>query len=134
MSETLRSNERYREGSCPCPCCGYLVHDSPPGSYDICRVCFWEDDLVQLRWPWYIDGANSESLVEAQNQYCTDIHAGRSRLSKWFAKKGPLKESEFRPIDPEIDNFDSVHDTKYEWPKDNTLLYWWRSSFWMRNE
>ncbi|WP_456240065.1 CPCC family cysteine-rich protein [Actinopolyspora lacussalsi] len=130
MSETLRSNGRYREGAYPCPCCGYLVHDSPPGSYDICQICSWEDDPVQLRWPWYSGGANSESLVEAQSEYRTDIHAGRSRLSKWFAKKGPSKGSGFRPIDPEVDNFDSSDDTQDEWPEDSTRLYWWRSSFW----
>lgn len=35
----------------PCPCCGHLVHEAPPGSFQICPVCGWEDDLVQLRWP-----------------------------------------------------------------------------------
>jgi hypothetical protein len=27
----------------PCPCCGYLTLDSR-GNYEICAVCFWEDD------------------------------------------------------------------------------------------
>jgi Cysteine-rich CPCC len=27
----------------PCPCCGYHTL-SERGGYDICRVCFWEDD------------------------------------------------------------------------------------------
>ncbi|NIP43329.1 MAG: hypothetical protein GWN61_14025, partial [candidate division Zixibacteria bacterium] len=31
-----------------CPCCGYRTLDDPPGSYDICGICFWEDDTVQL--------------------------------------------------------------------------------------
>lgn len=31
--------ERY-----PCPCCGHLVFEDPPGSYEICPVCFWEDE------------------------------------------------------------------------------------------
>jgi anaerobic ribonucleoside-triphosphate reductase len=29
----------------PCPCCGYQVFTGPPGSYEICPVCGWEDDL-----------------------------------------------------------------------------------------
>jgi hypothetical protein len=33
----------------PCPCCGHLVYIEPPGSHDICKVCFWEDDIVMLR-------------------------------------------------------------------------------------
>lgn len=27
----------------PCPCCGYMTLDRR-GAYDICPVCFWEDD------------------------------------------------------------------------------------------
>jgi len=42
----------------PCPCCGHRIFDEPPGSCDICKICFWEDDNVQLRWPDYAGGAN----------------------------------------------------------------------------
>lgn len=32
-----------------CPCCGYYTFDEKPsGTYDICEVCFWEDDPIQL--------------------------------------------------------------------------------------
>jgi hypothetical protein len=40
--------------------------DEPPGSYNICDVCGWEDDHVQLAHPRMGGGANGESLVEAQ--------------------------------------------------------------------
>ncbi|MEV5005913.1 CPCC family cysteine-rich protein [Streptomyces sp. NPDC055692] len=49
----------------PCPCCGHLIHDEPRGSNDICPVCFWEDDLSQLRWPT-TTGVSRVSLREAQ--------------------------------------------------------------------
>ena len=29
-----------------CPCCGYQSLDSD-GDYDICEICFWEDDPYQ---------------------------------------------------------------------------------------
>jgi hypothetical protein len=34
-----------RHGDAPyaCPCCGYLTLDER-GGYEICPVCFWEDD------------------------------------------------------------------------------------------
>lgn len=48
-----------------CPACGYLVNDEPPGSYNICPVCGWEDDDSQLRFPT-TTGANHVSLLEAQ--------------------------------------------------------------------
>jgi len=55
-------------GPYPCPACGFLVFVEPPGSYDICPVCGWEDDAVQLRHPALCGGANASSLVEAQRR------------------------------------------------------------------
>lgn len=31
------------EGPFACPCCGYLTLDER-GEFEICNVCFWEDD------------------------------------------------------------------------------------------
>ncbi|MFE1312539.1 CPCC family cysteine-rich protein [Streptomyces sp. NPDC058755] len=31
------------DGPCPCPCCGFLTLDER-GCFEICPVCFWEDD------------------------------------------------------------------------------------------
>lgn len=54
----------------PCPCCGYYTHKhEPDGSYDICPVCFWEDDPVQLEDPQYEGGANHVSLEQARLNY-----------------------------------------------------------------
>lgn len=52
----------------PCPACGFQVFDSPPGSYDICPVCGWEDDDVQLRYPLMGGGANKRCLAEQQSE------------------------------------------------------------------
>ncbi|MGM0878372.1 MAG: CPCC family cysteine-rich protein [Bacillota bacterium] len=53
-----------------CPCCGYKTLDEePPGTYDICGICFWEDDGVQYRDPDYEDGANEGSLRQAQQNF-----------------------------------------------------------------
>lgn len=51
----------------PCPSCGFLVFGEPPGSYEICPVCNWEDDCVQLASPGMRGGANKESLKEYQD-------------------------------------------------------------------
>lgn len=53
----------------PCPCCGFLtLEEEPPGTYEICPVCYWEDDLVQFQDPtaW---GANGVTLQEARQNF-----------------------------------------------------------------
>lgn len=53
-----------------CPCCGYKTfREEPTGNYDICTVCFWEDDPVQLQDPNYRDGANRVSLKQGQKNF-----------------------------------------------------------------
>lgn len=53
-----------------CPCCGYYTFDElPAGTYDICPVCFWEDDGWQLDNPDAEGGANKVSLNRARLNY-----------------------------------------------------------------
>ena len=53
-----------------CPCCGYKTLDEkPPGTDNICEVCFWEDDGVQFDDPDYTGGANLVSLRQAQKNF-----------------------------------------------------------------
>ncbi len=64
-SSGSRSANRY-----PCPCCGYLTLDQPAsGTYDICPVCFWEDDAVQNEDPDFDGGANKPSLNQARANF-----------------------------------------------------------------
>jgi hypothetical protein len=49
-----------------CACCGYRTLSEGSGSYEICDVCWWEDDPVQLASPLLRGGANKVSLAEAQ--------------------------------------------------------------------
>lgn len=65
MSATLCN---YLEMLYPCPACGFEVFDDVSGSYDICPVCDWEDDGVQLKFPVMQGGANGESLFEKQQK------------------------------------------------------------------
>jgi hypothetical protein len=76
--------------SYPCPSCGFLVFYEPPGSYDICSICGWEDDHVQLKHPLMRGGANGGSLFEYQQQILKEIpaevkeHGGYIRSPDWF--------------------------------------------------
>ena len=54
-----------------CPCCGYYTIDLDQGypCYDICPVCFWEDDPDQREDETLEDCANKISLIEARENY-----------------------------------------------------------------
>ena len=53
-----------------CPCCRYLtLSEAPPGTFEICPVCSWEDDNVQYDDPSYEGGANLESLNTARANF-----------------------------------------------------------------
>ena len=54
----------------PCPCCGYRTLTAEH-HYEICPICFWEDDPIQFDCPGYRGGANHESLEEARQNYRT---------------------------------------------------------------
>ena len=52
-----------------CPCCNFCTLEGRLGGFDICPVCYWEDDAVQNDDPDYKGGANGISLGEAQENY-----------------------------------------------------------------
>ena len=54
--------------SVACPCCGYLVFKER-GGWEICPICYWEDDPVQIADPWCPGGANRPCLEESQRNY-----------------------------------------------------------------
>lgn len=54
----------------PCPCCGFrTLNQRPPGTHEICPVCWWEDDDVQSRDPDFAGGANNVSLRTAMKNF-----------------------------------------------------------------
>ena len=53
-----------------CPCCGYLtISEKPPGTFEICPVCKWEDDDVQFNNHSFTGGANRVSLNQAKENF-----------------------------------------------------------------
>ena len=53
-----------------CPCCGYYTLEEV-GTYEICPVCFWEDDPSQESDPELGGGANELSLRESRENFKT---------------------------------------------------------------
>jgi len=113
-----------------CPCCGYEVFDSSPGSFDICPICFREDDGIQLYYPLASDGANGCSLVEAQVNFvqfgaCRRDMAENTRPATATDRRDPLWFPlwERRVEIPDIDDMSSSPHQERSVAK---LCYWLR--------
>lgn len=53
----------------PCACCGYLTRlEADYGTFDICPVCFWQDEYVDDP-DEETGGANPISLNEAKKNF-----------------------------------------------------------------
>ena len=62
--------EKNKHGKYKCPCCGFYTYDKPTGNtFQVCPVCFWEDDQVQYNDIFYDGGANSISLKNARKNF-----------------------------------------------------------------
>jgi hypothetical protein len=117
----------------PCPVCGYLTLAEPPGSYEICKVCGWEDDALQLEFPTSrAGGANETTLLDAQRKF--------ANAAVRMARRHPAfpvrldRDPSWRPIDPNRDRFPDFDDLNHERaPGTDARLYYWRETFWNRD-
>lgn len=58
-------NNNYRKYACSC--CGFFtLSNKPDNTFQLCPICYWEDDGVQLYDPTYEGGANRVSLNRAK--------------------------------------------------------------------
>lgn len=58
-----------------CPCCGYrTLSPGAPGSYEVCPVCGWLDDLVGFHHP----------SVESDYNYCS-LRKARRNVGRYGA-------------------------------------------------
>jgi hypothetical protein len=79
----------------PCPCCGYLtLEEEPPGTYQICPVCVWDDDNLQFERPNLRGGANDVSLNEARRNFRR--HGASERRLRRLARLPRPDEKPFR--------------------------------------
>jgi Cysteine-rich CPCC len=118
----------------PCPCCGYLVFEEESGSYSICPICFWEDDLTQLRFAYMGGGANRVSLFEGQRAYAA-LGACEARFVAHVRRPtdADRREAGWRSLDPMRDNIEDAQAMPHAaqtYPEDSTTLYYWRDTYW----
>lgn len=71
------------------------MEEPAKGTYDICELCGWEDDLVQNEDPDYEGGANGICLRQAQHEFLEDPQ-GKEEYEKdpeWSLLNPILRES-----------------------------------------
>ena len=87
-----------------CPCCGYrTLSIRPPGTYEICYICGWEDDPVQFNDPDSQNGANTVTLREAQQNFVTFGYS-TERVKTFVRKPLPsdIRDSSWSALPPII--------------------------------
>lgn len=81
-----------------CPCCGYKTLDTEH-EYDICKICFWEDDWYQFIDPDSDGGANKVSLRQAQKNFI-EFGACEKEMLQHVRKpnKDDIKDENWKPL------------------------------------
>ncbi len=75
--------EKYK-----CPCCNHNTMSNDDSlMYDICPVCYWENDPIQNIDENFIGGANKVSLAQARKNY---IEFGASSIEFLNKVRKPL--------------------------------------------
>lgn len=88
-----------------CPCCGFKTFDGEAiGTYEICELCNWEDDLIQKEDPDYEGGANGYSLREGQYFFLTENAdtKGYEKDENWQLLERPSKETRLKHSKPDF--------------------------------
>lgn len=93
--------EKDQDTKFACPCCGYkTLREIPVGTYNICEVCFWEDDPIQLDNPDSVGGANKVSLRQGQRNF-QDFGACERDMEKNVRRPNidELRDTEWKCLD-----------------------------------
>ncbi len=70
MLDIMEKNMKKRIDKYKCPCCGFYTFEKKTNAnYEICPVCFWEDDPIQSNDMEYKGGANKVSLLQARDNF-----------------------------------------------------------------
>jgi hypothetical protein len=125
----------------PCPCCGYLTFRESAGSHDICPICFWEDDIVQLAFPDLAGGANKSSLIEGQRSFLEFGACEQRVLQHGRPVSGSdIRDSSWRLMDSSRDRYlhwgDRADSERWQSVKDSAgiCLYYWREDYWLHDQ
>ena len=114
-----------------CACCGYMTIEEK-GNYEICPICYWEDDSVQEADPWFEGGANKPSLWEAQLNFKKfGVMEERFISNVRIANSNDKKDPAWRELIEEDRSYSTTpREIEKVWGTDeqNSYNYWERNS------
>ena len=98
------SEKKYK-----CPCCGYFTLDER-GEYDICPVCFWEDDAYLVFGEGEIKAVrvekkvSDEELLDVRSEanHGLTLREGRENYRKFGVCEESMKKYVRPPLESEI--------------------------------
>lgn len=99
------------------------MFSGPPGTYEICDVCGWEDDHVQLRHPLMGGGANKQSLAQSQEAALQVAPIGVVQLREF------IRDPTWRPLRPGDVSADPSPRSGVQYfhaAADDIIEYYWR--------
>lgn len=107
-----------------CPACGYKVFTNTVGSDDICPICFWHDDSIDLAAMYDPLGPNKVSLEQAQKNF-SEFGAIEERLREHVRRptKADQIDSAWRPLNITIDKPRDIPPYSTN-PKEIYYWYW----------
>lgn len=83
------------QGLSQCPCCDYFTLTTP-GDWDICPICFWEDDGITIQRPDETSPPNRMTLREGRHNFRQFGACERDMLPHVFPRAA---RSEFRHVE-----------------------------------
>ncbi|MDJ0940838.1 MAG: CPCC family cysteine-rich protein [Woeseiaceae bacterium] len=109
----------------PCPCCGFIVFTDLQG-WEICPICFWEDDPIQLCDPWYEGGANTLSLVQSQKNF-VELGAMERRFLKHVRapRDSDRRDPKWRPVRKEDRAFATTPAALFDQAGTDAIYEYW---------
>jgi Cysteine-rich CPCC len=123
----------------PCPCCGYFVYNEKPGSYDLCPICLWEDDLSQFVFPDQGGGPNEVSLINGQRNFQkVGCCLYRIRQNVRAVMPEDKRDPTWRMLIPKQDRYlkwacEADHELWQNLPASryDYCFYYWREEYWL---
>lgn len=107
----------------PCPACGYYVFSELDNQAEICPICGWQNDLIDLQEMYQPMGPNKVSLEVAQRSFAT-IGAVEQRFVDKVRKPNEedVRDLKWRPLDRTKDVFRPI---AYDGKPEETYYWHW---------